>query len=158
MSDKLEFSIDGIDELIKRFANLDKEGRKRVNRQINVSALEFQRETRKSIVKTSGRYRRYRRGRTDVSKGKKRLHYSSMPGSPPNSDSGKLKDSIKITRSPTIASSYAIVKSTGPGSKYAPFLERGTRKMKARPFWRPMIRQKSALFVGRIRQAINGLI
>jgi HK97 gp10 family phage protein len=155
MADSLSVTVDGMEALEKRFIALDKEARQRVNRAVNVSAIEFHRDVVKTIRKPTGRYRQYKRGKTAISKGKKRIHYSSMPGSPPNSDSGNLVKNTRITRRPTLRRSWAHVVS---GAKYASWLEDGTRKMKARPFWGPMLRKKRPIFVSRIRQAINSAI
>ena len=169
MSDKLEFSIDGIDELIKRFANLDKEGRKRVRIAINSNALDFQRSVKKSIRKNTGRHIKYRRG------GKN--HWSSSPRRAPNSDSGNLVKNVRVTVRATNASLGAVVVS---GAKYssalefghklsrrggrrtyfvtAPSIRQGLSYVAPRPFMIPMLKRKTRQYISNIQQALNGAI
>lgn len=143
----ITIELDGMEELKKRFASLGKEGRKRVNRAINVNAIEFHREVKNSITRNTGRYRRYRRG------GK--WHYSSMPGSPPNSDTGNLRKNIRVTSKATNARNYAEIIS---GAKYSAALEKAKAPRKKRPFMSPMVRKKNKVFVSRIKQAIRGIL
>jgi HK97 gp10 family phage protein len=64
-------------------------------------------------------------------KGKKK-HFPSAPGNPPAIDSGELIKQIKIISS---IDEIEVLADT----EYAPYLEDGTKFMKARPFMKPAI-------------------
>lgn len=152
MGENIKIEVEGLHKLTLRFDNIDKEGRKRVARAINVNAMEFQREGRKQITKRTGRYRKYKRGR--------KTHYSSMPGAYPNSDTGNLRKNIRVTSRANMTRQAAEVLS---GAKYSRALEeghknRGGGRTKARPFMSTMLRKKNKVFVARIKQAIRGVI
>jgi hypothetical protein len=99
-------------------------------------------------------------------KGKKKYHYPSPPGSPPAVDTGRLLSSISVAWSMLVngmskqeklsgdqnaISAPATIPNTikvvvGTKVTYAPSLEYGTSKMKARPFLRPIFdKYKSAV-------------
>ncbi len=152
MARQIDVRVDGIKELENRFKTLEKEGRKRVARQINVNALEYQRAVRKTIRKRTGRHIRYR-SRKDGS----RWHWSSSPGAPPNSDTGNLAGQIRVTRRASSVQTKmgAFVIS---GAKYSSALEFRRDRSKRRPFMIPVINKNRKLFVERIKRAIMGLI
>jgi len=70
-------------------------------------------------------YRPYPRG--------SKVHWSSMPGLPPNIDTGALKASMNVQ--PLAPGVYAL----RDGVEYGVWLEYGTTRMAARPFMLPMI-------------------
>jgi len=168
MGSKLTIDIEGMAELQKRFKSLDEEGRKRVNSALNLSAVELRRDVIKSIRKRSGRYRQryyWGKGRKGRKAGVRRgiVAYSSMPGTPPNSDTGNLIKNIRLSR--TNAMKRTPVASVISGAIYSNHLEYGSKKstgrgsgIKARPFMAPALRKKRAIFVARISQAIRGLL
>src|SRR5699024_3962422 len=63
-------------------------------------------------------------------------HTASAPGDAPNIDTGRLVNSLTVTRS---GSTSAEVLSN---VEYAAYLELGTTKMKARPFMTPAVEQE----------------
>lgn len=78
------------------------------------------------------------------------FHRSSAPGQPPAVNTNRLRASWAISGSgPQGADSFLRFYERGPmtvmefGSRvlYAPFLERGTRRMKARPYIKPVSEQ-----------------
>lgn len=166
----IEIRVDGLKELKERFASLDKEGRRRVNRAINLNATELQREVRKVITKNTGRYIKYRRG------GK--AHWSSTPRRAPNSDTGNLKKLILVTQRSSSSRLGAVVIS---GAKYSAALEFGHKitprrgalvtvrraptvegprrgHVAPRPFMFPTLEKNRKVFVARIREAIKGVL
>jgi len=153
----ITIEVEGLKELAKRLSGISAEAKTKATTQINLAALDFQLNVRKTISKTTGRHRKYKRGKTQVAKGLKRVHYSSSPGKPPNSDSGKLRESLSVTKASAFRTT-AFVRAGGSGAKYAPFVERGTRRMKARPYFRPMLRKLTPQIVRRIERAINSVL
>ncbi len=75
---------------------------------------------------TSPAGRKYKRG--------KKYHVASVKGNPPNVDTGTLKNSLNVQ--PMGALSYEI----RVGTEYAQYLEEGTDKMAARPFFAPVLK------------------
>lgn len=82
---------------------------------------------------------------------RKAPHQASAPGDAPARDTGRLMESIAVTKRATPAS---LVAETGPrvgafkGAFYPAFLEYGTRKIKPRPFVRPTAGRVRAIFAG----------
>ena len=152
----LEIKVDGLKDLAERFADLSATGQARVKRAINENAVEFQRKVRGSIRKNTGRHRKY--VRQNPKRGQKKLHWSSKPGMPPNSDSGKLAGSIEVTQRAMGRRNYVVVKAGGPGAKYAKALEKARDRRRRRPFMGPMFRKLRPVFVSRIRRAMMSAI
>lgn len=61
-------------------------------------------------------------------------HVASQPGYPPNVDIGTLKNSIRAIRGNHQFEHYIV-----DGVQYGIFLELGTERMKARPFFTPVM-------------------
>lgn len=163
MADKLQIRVDGMRDLKKRFKTLTETGQKRVAMAINENAVEFQRKVRKSIRTQTGRHRARwewgggRAGRKNgVRRGKK--IWSSTPGRPPNSNTGDLVKSIKVTTKAGVGRGFALVRAGGPGAKYAKALEKSQNRNMRRPYMGPMFKKLYPVFVGRIRKAIMGAI
>lgn len=88
--------------------------------------------------------RKYRRGTG--------IHVASAPGEPPAVDLGQLINSIEITMESDLT---AIV---GPQNvEYAIPLEYGTRKMGARPVWRPVAEKLREPFIEAVSQVLKRL-
>lgn len=75
---------------------------------------------------TSPAGRKYKRG--------KKYHVASVKGSPPNVDTGTLKASLNVQPSGFLSYEIRV------GTKYAQWLEEGTDKMGARPFFSPVLK------------------
>lgn len=168
MGDSLSIDLQGLTELKRRFDNLDTEGRKRVNRQLNANAVELRRDVIKSIRQRSGRYRKryyWGKGRKGRQRGVRRgrVAYSSTPGKPPNSDTGNLVEMMRLSRTASMVRTP--VAKVISGAKYSWHLEKGSDKtsgrgsgIEARPFMAPALRKKRNVFVARIKQAIRGVV
>lgn len=76
-------------------------------------------------------------------------HVPSLPGEPPNEDTGTLRTHIETTQ---IAPLKVEVSSNAP---YAAALEFGTSKMSERPYMRPATQRKREAVVDLVRQAVN---
>lgn len=77
---------------------------------------------------------------------------ASAPGQPPMSDTGRLASSIEFDQIGPLTATV------GSRLAYAVYLEYGTRKMAARPFFRPAVERMRGEFVARLEAAISGAI
>lgn len=76
-------------------------------------------------------------------------HVPSLPGEPPNEDTGTLRTHIETTQ---VGPLKVEVSSNAP---YAAALEFGTAKMSERPYMRPATRSKRQEVIGLVRSAVN---
>jgi HK97 gp10 family phage protein len=81
-----------------------------------------------------------------------KYHVPSLPGEPPNEDTGVLRANIETTQ---VEPLRIEVTSNAP---YAVALEFGTSKMAARPYMGPAARAKKKEVVALVRRAINEAI
>jgi NADH:ubiquinone oxidoreductase subunit 2 (subunit N) len=107
------------------------------------AAADVQGEASKSIAMNSGKYRQYGD------------HWSSPPGTPPNSDTGTLAGSIKTK--PLTATSYLVVVE----AKYGVPLELGWiskagNHVPARPFLRPAVEYVAPSFQAACKVILKG--
>ena len=115
---------------------------------VGKAAADIQGEASKSIATNSGKYREYY-GRVQ------HPHWSSPPGTPPNSDTGNLAGSIKPV--PLNATSYLVVVE----AKYGIPLELGWMSQNgnhvpARPFLRPAVEKVAPSFQAACKVILKG--
>lgn len=79
-------------------------------------------------------------------------HVPSLPGQPPNEDTGVLAGNIESLRT-TVPGLLRYTVSSN--AKYAAFLEFGTSRMQARPYMRPALQRRKDSIIKRIAAAIN---
>lgn len=79
-------------------------------------------------------------------------HIPSLPGEPPNEDTGVLRTNIETTQTAPLR---VEVSSNAP---YASYLEFGTSRMAPRPYMRPATRAKKDEVVMLVRRAANEAI
>jgi len=79
-------------------------------------------------------------------------HVTSLPGQPPNEDTGILRTNIETTQTGPLR---VEVSSNAP---YAVPLEAGSSKMAPRPYMGPATRNKRAEVVAGVRAAVNDAI
>jgi HK97 gp10 family phage protein len=119
---KIDVKVSGLAVFIRNKDEWVKKKRKQLIQALTESALLVQNEARQSILKGPKTGRLYiRRGRI--------RHRASAPGEPPASDTGTLARSIVID-----VDTRAFTATVGSNVKYAPYLELGTSRMRARPF------------------------
>lgn len=75
-------------------------------------------------------------------------HVPSLPGEPPNNDTGVLKSHIEAVQTAPLR---AEVSSNAP---YAVPLEAGTSKMAARPYMGPATRNRKADIIAKVQEAV----
>lgn len=116
-----------------------------VDQALQASALVVQNEARQLVLKGP------KTGRTYIRRGKIK-HRASAPGEAPASDTGTLVRNI-VTAAELSRNRVRIIAKT----KYAAFLEYGTRKMKPRPFLikalQNKIEQIKAIFAASLRKS-----
>jgi len=115
----------------------------RLSQVVGKAAADIQGEASKSIAMNSGKYRQYGD------------HWSSPPGTPPNSDTGTLAGSIKAK--PLTATSYLVVVE----AKYGVPLEFGWiskagNHVPARPFLRPAVEYVAPSFQAACKVILKG--
>ena len=126
-------------------ANLDK-----ITLVVGKAAADVEANAKDSIVTNSGQYREYRSGKDNEI-----VHWSSPPGSPPNSDTGNLANSIMhrmLTASSAEVSAMA---------KYAVPLEfgwtsKGGNTVPPRPFLDPALQHVRPAFVKALTVVLKG--
>lgn len=131
----INFTVKGMDSLKKRaekLADAFEDGR---NKAVQESTLAIHREALKLIQENSD-------GRPEIRYGPKRTVNVSNPGDPPNTDTGRLVQSIKFD----ITDDTGLV---GSNLKYAAWLEFGTETMAPRPWLSTAVENTSKL-VGKI--------
>lgn len=79
-------------------------------------------------------------------------HVASLPGEPPNQDSGVLAGNIETLRGTEPGSIKYFVSSNAP---YAIPLEVGTSRMQARPYMRPALEKNRERITKRLAAAID---
>jgi phage gpG-like protein len=128
-------------------ANLDK-----ITLVVGKAAADVEANAKDSILTNSGHYKEYKRG-------KNKFHWSSIPGTPPNSDTGNLANSINHSMMASRAESVtALVKAN---AKYAVPLElgwtsKGGNTVPARPFMTPALMKVRPAFVRAMREIMKG--
>ena len=121
---------------------------------VGKAAADVEANAKTSITTNSGHYREYRSGKDNEI-----VHWSSPPGSPPNSDTGFLANSInhamQLDRSKGVS---ATVKAD---AKYAVPLElgwtsKGGNTVPARPFMEPALMAIRPIFVRALKSVLKG--
>ena len=130
-------------------ANLDK-----ITLVVGKAAADVEANAKDSIVTNSGQYQEYRSGKDNEI-----VHWSSPPGSPPNSDTGNLANSINHSMMASRAKGVtALVKAD---AKYAVPLElgwtsKGGNTVPARPFMIPALMKVRPAFIRAMRAILRG--
>ena len=128
-------------------ANLDK-----ITLVVGKAAADVEANAKDSVATSSGQYKEYKRGEDKV-------HWSSPPGTPPNSDTGNLANSINHSMMASRAQGVtALVKAD---AKYAVPLElgwtsKGGNTVPARPFMTPALMKVRPAFVRAMRAIMKG--
>lgn len=133
----IRIEIAGIEELRRAFSNLDEVFDAAVADAVEDTVYEIDGEVKRRIARgpaTGAVYEKYNPRRT---------HQASAPGEAPMTDTGRLVSSVYVDPgrlSATVGSRLA----------YAAYLEYGTRRMGARPVWRPVAEKEAKEFRKRI--------
>lgn len=134
----------GADRIIKKLNQLPMALQKPITDALEASAAEMHGFGVKSIQKSSGSGRTYKRG--------SRSHTASAPGEFPNTDTGALVNSGRWE----VVSPLKVT--WGFFIKYAKWLELGTSRMLSRPFMRPTFNKYKDRATARVASAINSAL
>ena len=140
----LSIRLEGSQDLQTALRRMSDDIKDAVGKEVVATAVELRSDVVKSIQRgpASGVvYEKYNPRRT---------HQASAPEQPPMSDTGRLANSITFDRQGKLT---AVV---GSALNYAPWLEYGTSRMAARPFFRPAVERIKPLFIGRLEGIIKG--
>jgi HK97 gp10 family phage protein len=110
---------------------------------VQKATLLVHKEAVTSIQKSSG-------GTPAIRYGPKRVVTVSPPGSPPNSDTGRLAQSVKFEFDDNGKSGFV-----GSNLKYAAYLEFGTKEMSARPWLAPALEKVNKKIADIFKKEIN---
>ena len=121
---------------------------------VGKAAADVEANAKTSIVTNSGHYREYRSGKdNDI------VHWSSPPGSPPNSDTGFLANSINHAMQPD--RSKGVSATVKADAKYAVPLElgwtsKGGNTVPPRPFMEPALMKVKPSFIKALTLVLKG--
>ena len=82
-------------------------------------------------------------------------HVASLPGQPPNNDTGVLANNIEVNQADSQGNASQLVVTVSSDAPYASPLEFGTSKMAARPYMLPALRKNKQNIANKIRVGIN---
>jgi len=121
---------------------------------VGKAAADVEGNAKTSIAMSSGHYKEYKSKRGDD-----KIHWSSPPGSPPNSDTGFLANSI--THAMQLDRSKGVSATVKADAKYAVPLElgwtsKGGNSVPARPFMEPALMAIRPVFVRALRNVLRG--
>lgn len=133
--------LDGSAEFQSALRRMSDDVRRQVGEEVMSVALDMQADVKRSIARGSKTGRVYRRGN--------RTHQASAPGQAPASDTGRLVNSIEFDKLGMLSAAV------GSHLVYALHLEYGTRKMAARPFFRPAVEKMRKQFQKRLEIAVQ---
>lgn len=133
--------LDGSAEFQRALQGMSARVRAEVADEVMSVALDLQADAKRSIARGPKTGRVYRRGN--------RTHQASAPGQPPASDTGRLVNSVEFDKV------GAFTATVGSNLIYALHLEYGTRKMAARPFFRPAVERMRKQFMARLEDAVE---
>lgn len=126
--------IIGLNKIQKKLSDLSPDIQKKVAGEIVDGTLKIHAEARKSIQKHMSKGESYGR------------HTASKPGFPPNTDTGRLVQSIEFEIDQTVPSGVV-----GTNLEYGKFLEFGTSNMRPRPW----LSRAYGMFQKKIRDRIS---
>lgn len=141
---RISVELQGEKEFRRALAQAAQDVKNQTEAVVVATAIEMRADIVKSIQRgpASGvTYEKYKPRRT---------HTASAPGQPPMSDTGRLANNIYFER---LGDLTAAVGST---LAYAYYLEYGTSRMAARPFFRPAIEKMRPKFRDKLEVAIFG--
>lgn len=134
--------LEGADALRAALSNMSDEVRAEVSKAVVGTAMELRADVIKRVQQGPAS------GRTYQKYGPRRVHTASAPGQPPMSDTGLLASRIVFDREGDLTATV------GSPLAYAVFLEYGTSRMAARPFFRPAVEDMRNKFQRRLERAI----
>lgn len=148
--------LDGSDQLHRELRRLSDDLREEAGKAVLATAVEMRADIVTSIQRgpASGRtYTHYfytnKNGKLVQGRKRAKPHQASAPEQPPMSDTGRLANSITFDRVGDLTATV------GSALNYAPWLEYGTSRMAARPFFRPAVERMRPIYIGKLEDIIR---
>jgi HK97 gp10 family phage protein len=135
--------LEGSEELQRQLRRLSDDLRDEAGKAVLATAVELRADIVRSIQRGPASGITYKKSNPT------RIHTASAPGEAPMSDTGRLANSITFDR---IGDLTATV---GSQLNYAPWLEYGTSRMAARPFFRPAVERMTPMYIGKLEDIIR---
>src|SRR5690625_2149800 len=132
--------IEGLDELNKTISELSGKFEQEAGRLVNRTAQNV-RNNAINLIRTPSMGRTYVQNTPFY-----KTHTASAPGDAPNIDTGRLINSLNVTRSGSTSAEVSA------NVEYAAWLELGTTNMKARPFLTPAVEQERPKYERGLRE------
>ena len=135
--------LEGSDQLQRQLRRLSDDLREEAGKAVLATAIEMRADIVTSIQRGPASGRTYKKSNPT------RTHTASAPGQPPMSDTGRLANSITFDRLGDLTATV------GSNLNYAPWLEYGTSRMAARPFFRPAVERMRPIYIGKLEDIIR---
>ena len=135
--------LEGSEQLQRQLRRLAGDLREEAGRTVLATAIEMRADIVTSIQRGPASGVTYRKTNPT------RTHTASAPGQAPMSDTGRLANSITFDRVGDLTASV------GSNLNYAPWLEYGTSRMAARPFFRPAVERMRPIYIGKLEDIIR---
>lgn len=135
--------LEGSDQLQRELRRLSDDLREEAGKAVLATAVEMRADIVTSIQRGPASGRTYKKSNPT------RTHTASALGQPPMSDTGRLANSITFDRVGDLTATV------GSALNYAPWLEYGTSRMAARPFFRPAIERMRPIYIGKLEDIIR---
>lgn len=135
--------LEGSEQLQRELRRLSDDLRREVGQVVLGAAVEMRADIVTSIERGPASGRTYKKSNPT------RTHTASAPGQPPMSDTGRLANSITFDRVGDLTATV------GSALNYAPWLEYGTSRMAARPFFRPAVERMRPIYIGKLEAIIR---
>jgi HK97 gp10 family phage protein len=135
--------LEGSEQLQRELRRLSDDLREEAGRTVLATAIEMRADIVTSIQRGPASGVTYKKSNPT------RTHTASAPGQPPMSDTGRLANSITFDRLGDLTATV------GSALNYAPWLEYGTSRMAARPFFRPAVERMRPIYIGKLEDIIR---
>lgn len=140
---KVNFKVKGGKALRDALSSMSAEVQAEAGKAVLGSAVELRSDVVKAVHSGPASGRVYKKSNPN------RTHQASAPGQAPQTDTGRLASSIFFDK---VGDLTAVV---GSSVIYALYLEYGTSRMAARPFFRPAVERMKPKFQRRLELAIE---
>jgi HK97 gp10 family phage protein len=135
--------LEGSEQLQRELRRLSDDLREEAGKAVLATAVEMRADIVTSIQRGPASGITYKKSNPT------RTHTASAPGQPPMSDTGRLANSITFDRVGDLTATV------GSALNYAPWLEYGTSRMAARPFFRPAVERMRPIYIGKLEDIIR---
>ena len=135
--------LEGSEQLQRQLRRLAGDLREEAGRTVLATAIEMRADIVQRIQRGPASGITYKKSKPT------RTHTASAPGQAPMSDTGRLANSITFDRVGNLTATV------GSALNYAPWLEYGTSRMAARPFFRPAVERMRPIYIGKLEDIIR---